>query len=79
MNEERPTWVSVPLTVKFPTATFAYALSSARRKSMPAPLRLMDGNEEVVPPNWRRPKSLPALLKSVRTPSLANLNEPRPW
>jgi len=25
-----------------------------------APLRLMDGNEEVVPPNWRRPKSLPA-------------------
>src|SRR5262245_51442850 len=60
---------AVPFTVKFWQARLAYAESSASRTSMPVPFRLIAGKLADVPPSWRRPKSLAALLNRVITES----------
>lgn len=58
-----------PPIVVLPTVIGASAESSARRKFKAVAFLLIDGKLEVVPPNCKRVKSVPALFVSSSTPS----------
>jgi len=57
-----------PENVAFPAVMVQSAESSARRKASVAPLRLIDGKLDVVPPSWSLAKSVSAEFSAVITP-----------
>ena len=63
-----PGTVTAPLNVAAAAVIGASALSSASRKFSAVALRLIDGKLDVVPPNWRRAKSVSAKLARVTMP-----------